>query len=273
MRTKLLVLFTLLGVAGCATEGSKKVAAAPLQWCNPCVYPDRCTAPCAPPVVAAAKPAPAPAPPPAPAPKEPAMAVTFSPAPGTYESAQSVALTSDTPGATIHYTTDGSTPGASSPTYSGPITVDQTTTLRAIAMAEGIPESRVTDGTYKIEPPKRVEVTKEKLELKDKIYFDTGKSTIKPVSYSLLDEVAKVLNEHGEVKKVRIEGHTDNTGSAKLNTKLSDARAKAVRAYLEKKGVASGRLDAKGYGPSRPAADNATPDGREKNRRVEFMIE
>ena len=111
-----------------------------------------------------------------------------------------------------------------------------------------------------------------KLELTEKVYFDTGKSTIKPVSYSLLDDVAQVLKDHPEVKKVRIEGHTDSKGSAKLNTSLSKARAQAVRKYLVDKGVEAPRLEAAGFGPKKPVADNATAEGREKNRRVEFMI-
>ena len=104
------------------------------------------------------------------------------------------------------------------------------------------------------------------------IQFDTGKATIKPVSYSLLDDVAQVLKDHPEVKKVRIEGHTDSKGSAKLNTSLSKARAQAVRKYLVDKGVEAPRLEAAGFGPKKPVADNATAEGREKNRRVEFMI-
>ena len=246
----LLVVSAVLVLAGCAsTEAARKAAAAPLPWCNPCAQP--CTAPCAQPVKAAA-PAPAPAPkpeppPPAPAPApEPAASARFNPAPGTYQSAQSVTITSDTPDAVIHYTTDGSAPTASSPTYTGPIAVDGTSTLRAIAIAPGKPESDVTGGEYRIEPPKRVEVTQEKLELTEKVFFDTGKATIKPVSFPLLDEVAQALKDHPEVKKVRIEGHTDSTGSAKLNTSLSKKRAQAVRTYLVDKGVEAARREAAG---------------------------
>jgi OOP family OmpA-OmpF porin len=71
---------------------------------------------------------------------------------------------------------------------------------------------------------------------------------------------------------VQVEGHTDSTGSAKINKKLSRERAESVRAYLVKKGVEDKRLVALGFGPERPIADNATPEGQEANRRVEFNI-
>lgn len=273
MRT-LLVVTVALGMVGCASsEAAKKAAAAPLPWCDPCTQP--CTPPCGQPEVVAkpvAAPAPAPAPTPPPPPPSPAASPTFSPAPGTYEGAQSVAISCSDRGAVPHYTTDGSTPTASSPRYGDPVHVEKGTTIRAICVASHKPESAVAEGHYAIQPPKRVVVTEKKLELKEMVFFDTGKTTIKPESYSLLDEVAQTLKDHPEVKHVSIEGHTDNVGSSKTNTRLSKGRAEAVRAYLVKKGVPAATLDAKGYGPSKPIADNKTPEGREKNRRVEFMI-
>lgn len=186
-------------------------------------------------------------------------------------------LSSSTPGAVIHYTTDGSAPTDSSPVYSGPIPVDKTTTIHALAIAPGARPSPVLAGAFTVAPPPapvtpRVVVTKEKLDLKDAIYFDTGKATIKPVSYSLLDEVATALKSHDEVKQAQIEGHTDSMGDAALNKKLSQQRAEAVRAYLIDKGVESSRLDAKGYGAEKPVAPNTTAKGRETNRRVEFKV-
>ena len=71
---------------------------------------------------------------------------------------------------------------------------------------------------------------------------------------------------------LQIEGHTDSTGTAAVNRKLSQQRAESVMSYLGSKGVAGGRMKAKGFGPDRPIADNATDDGKEKNRRVEFNI-
>jgi outer membrane protein OmpA-like peptidoglycan-associated protein len=114
-------------------------------------------------------------------------------------------------------------------------------------------------------------VTKEKIELKQTIYFDFGKATIKPVSFPLLDEVALALTDNPNIK-VRIEGHTDSVGNDKKNMKLSQARADSVRAYLVKKGIDPARMESKGYGETVPIADNRAQEGRDQNRRVEFVI-
>lgn len=115
-------------------------------------------------------------------------------------------------------------------------------------------------------------ITKEKLVIKDKVYFNIAKATIQKRSDILLTQIADVLKAHPEITKVRIEGHTDSTGSAETNRKLSAARASAVRDFLMKKGVTPDRLTAQGFGPDRPAASNDTKEGREANRRVEFLI-
>ncbi|GEJ56155.1 OmpA family protein [Anaeromyxobacter diazotrophicus] len=276
-RTLALLAAAAAWTSGCSTTQSEAnaKAIAKASHCNPCQMP--CTLGCLP-VEAVAAPAPKPTPPPPPpAPAEPAAAATFDPPPGSYPAAQTVTIASSTPGAVIHYTTDGSTPTADSPVYTGPITVDRTTTLKAIAVAPGAPSSAAAGGDYTIAPPPppppaRVEVTKERLQLTEKVLFDTGKATIDQRSYSLLDEVAAALKDHPEVKTVRVEGHTDNRGGAKANLKLSQARADAVRKYLVDKGVAADRLQAKGFGQTRPVADNNTAAGRDANRRVEFVI-
>jgi outer membrane protein OmpA-like peptidoglycan-associated protein len=117
-----------------------------------------------------------------------------------------------------------------------------------------------------------VAITKEKIVIKEKVYFDTGKATIQPRSFGLLEQVAKVLNSHPEIKLVQVEGHTDGTGAPDVNRKLSLDRATAVRDFLVKKGVETGRLKPMGFGPDRPVDTNDTPAGRENNRRVEFNI-
>ena len=114
-------------------------------------------------------------------------------------------------------------------------------------------------------------VTKDKIELKQTVYFDTKKATIKRVSFPLLDEVALALADNPTIK-VRIEGHTDSQGTDKSNLKLSKNRAASVRKYLIGKGVAADRMDAQGFGEGVPIADNRTADGRAQNRRVEFFI-
>jgi len=120
--------------------------------------------------------------------------------------------------------------------------------------------------------PEKVVVKEDKIELNEKVNFETGKATLLPESEKLLDEVAKVLGDHPEIQKIRIEGHTDSQSGAAFNQKLSDKRAKAVRTYLVSKGIDGKRLDSKGFGEDKPIADNKTPEGREQNRRVELHI-
>jgi outer membrane protein OmpA-like peptidoglycan-associated protein len=103
------------------------------------------------------------------------------------------------------------------------------------------------------------------------IYFDTGKATIRPESYHVLDDAVRVLNANPKVI-VEIAGHTDSVGSDSYNMRLSDARANSVRTYLISKGIAPNRLIARGYGETSPVASNATRDGRQMNRRIEFRV-
>lgn len=102
-----------------------------------------------------------------------------------------------------------------------------------------------------------------------KVNFATGSSVIPEADKAGLNEFAVGAKKDG--LKGEISGHTDNTGNASANVSLSDARAKAVVSYLVKQGVAANALTAKGYGADKPIADNATVDGRARNRRVEFM--
>jgi OOP family OmpA-OmpF porin len=101
------------------------------------------------------------------------------------------------------------------------------------------------------------------------ILFETNKSDIKPNFYPDLDAVVTIL-ENNAALNIKIEGHTDNMGSAAYNMKLSERRAKAVMEYLITKGIDPERLSAKGYGLTQPAASNNTKQGRAKNRRVEL---
>src|SRR6266704_1322522 len=101
------------------------------------------------------------------------------------------------------------------------------------------------------------------------VTFETGRSALKPESYTVLDIVAASLVANPDIR-IEIAGHTDNTGSATTNQRLSQSRAEAVQAYLASKGVAPSRMVAKGYGPTVPVATNTTAAGRAQNRRVEL---
>jgi outer membrane protein OmpA-like peptidoglycan-associated protein len=118
---------------------------------------------------------------------------------------------------------------------------------------------------------KFIVVTKEKIELKQKVHFATNKSTIYPDSFAMLQEVADVLKAHSDMR-VRIEGHTDSRGSLRHNMKLSDERAASVRNFLIGQGVDPTHMESRGFGPTQPIDDNRTAKGRENNRRTEFII-
>ncbi len=101
------------------------------------------------------------------------------------------------------------------------------------------------------------------------VTFNSGSAVLTEGAKVVLDKMAEALNGAPDVN-VEVQGHTDNTGSLAVNTRLSGLRAESVRAYLVSKGVATARLTAKGYGPTVPVADNTTAAGRAQNRRVEL---
>ncbi len=106
----------------------------------------------------------------------------------------------------------------------------------------------------------------------DRIRFVFGTAKIERDSYSVLNEVARILKQHKEIKKVRIEGHTDDVGRKLGNLQLSRRRAEAVHDFLVRVGVEKGRLEHEGYGDTRPLVPNVGPAERARNRRVEFII-
>jgi outer membrane protein OmpA-like peptidoglycan-associated protein len=103
------------------------------------------------------------------------------------------------------------------------------------------------------------------------IEFETGRATIKPVSYPIMDEVVDLLKSRPSMR-IGVYGHTDSRGIPGNNLKLSKDRAAAVRNYLTGKGVDPKRLESEGFGQTKPVAPNETDEGRAKNRRVEFKI-
>jgi len=115
----------------------------------------------------------------------------------------------------------------------------------------------------KIEPPKEFVL--------DNVYFDTGKATLKPNSNKALNDLVSVLKLKSTME-IEIQGHTDNVGKDEDNLKLSQERADAVKKYLVSKGITDKRIVAKGYGPTRPVADNGTDAGKAKNRRTSLKV-
>ena len=241
-------LIVAIGLAGCATgkQPAESSSASSATFCMPCTMP--CVSPC-----------------------EPAVATRFNPAPGSFAAPQSVTLSSPTPGAVIRYTTDGTKPTERSPAYAGAIPVERTTTITTIAQVPGLPPSKVASATYTIAPPPPVAVTPRRLQLNQRVLFRTGTATLDPRSAPVLDAVAGALQEHHEIDHLIIEGHADARGTDAFNDKLSKDRADAVRGYLIDKGVEPDRLEAQGFGSSQPIADNSTREGREANRRVDFV--
>jgi OmpA-OmpF porin, OOP family len=146
---------------------------------------------------------------------------------------------------------------------------------------DGIPD--VTDACPK-EPgkpnpdPKRngcptlIQVTPTEVFVLEKVHFQTGSANILPDSFPMLQEIANYLKVNPNIKRMSIDGHTDNKGNADMNKKLSDQRAASVRTWLTQHGVAADRLESHGYGLEKPIDSNDTEKGRANNRRVEFKI-
>lgn len=121
-------------------------------------------------------------------------------------------------------------------------------------------------------PPPRVVLTASSIQITEKVQFAFDSADLLPASSGLLSEVGQVLKDNPQIEQLQVEGHTDITGKADYNRKLSQRRAESVRAFLVAAGIPAKRLIAKGFGPDRPVADNGTEEGKEANRRVEFNI-
>lgn len=145
---------------------------------------------------------------------------------------------------------------------------DQPETVNGQDDTDGCPDGKAPPPP----PPPLVKLTCEKIEIGDRVYFDTNSDRIQSRSFALLDQVAGALDKAKHVKKIRVEGHTDSQGNDKKNLDLSSRRAASVVRYLSGKGIAEDRLTSEGFGETRPIADNKKKDGRAANRRVEFVI-
>jgi outer membrane protein OmpA-like peptidoglycan-associated protein len=106
----------------------------------------------------------------------------------------------------------------------------------------------------------------------DTIYFDPNKTNITPTAAKALDRNGMILKENSQIK-VEIGGHTDSGGSEEVNQKISEQRALSAKKYIQDKfNIPEQRMMIKGYGETKPIADNRTKEGRSKNRRVEFRV-
>ena len=120
---------------------------------------------------------------------------------------------------------------------------------------------------------RKVVITGGKLEILEKVYFETNKAVIKTESYAILYEVAETLRQNPHIELVEVQGHTDSRGAADYNRELSDKRAAEVRRFLIEEGsIDGGRLLSRGYGEDQPVDPSETEAAWAQNRRVEFII-
>lgn len=144
-------------------------------------------------------------------------------------------------------------------------------------LSSALPEGVATDANLAVITPGEALGSEEcQAQLKgalsqNSIYFDSGKASISSDSFGLLDSLIYTAHRCQEAA-IQIEGHTDSDGDDAFNQALSEKRAQAVQGYLEKAGLDASRLSAKGFGESKPVADNGTDEGKAKNRRIDFVI-
>lgn len=152
---------------------------------------------------------------------------------------------------------------ATYPQYS--VVVDKSFLVSVIANHGELMEGKALQVAYSNE------ITSEVSSKSYQIQFETGSASIKPESYKLLDEILQ-SSVVAEGLKVGVYGHTDNVGGVQSNQALSEERANSVKSYLLSKGLSAQRIEAKGFGPSNPIANNATAAGRAQNRRVQIVL-
>ncbi|PTL81496.1 OmpA family protein [Vitiosangium sp. GDMCC 1.1324] len=172
-----------------------------------------------------------------------------------------------TPEGTLRYTAKGDFSGRDTFTYRVAGNPERSATATVVMNVQAPPPPPPPPA-----PPKVVVVEKGKLRTLEKVYFATAKDNVIPESERILDQVASVLETNPDIKKLRIEAHTDSAGKASYNKDLSERRAKWVRVYLIQKGISAERLDSAGFGMTKPIDTNDTAEGRANNRRVEFVV-
>jgi outer membrane protein OmpA-like peptidoglycan-associated protein len=130
---------------------------------------------------------------------------------------------------------------------------------RELRQIEGVDVTRPSEGEIEVR-------------LTSDILFDLDSSALRPESRQTLRELANTFAKYSDINRIEVEGHTDSTGTARYNNRLSQRRANSVRTYLVDQGVPGARIIARGYGESQPKASNDTSEGRQLNRRVEIHI-
>ena len=124
--------------------------------------------------------------------------------------------------------------------------------------------------------PKLARLDGDEIVISTQVRFISGgykkSETVDPVSDDLMKEIKQVISTHPEIVKIEVQGHTDDMGNEKFNLQLSQERADAVRKWLIDAGIPSDKLVAKGYGWEKPLGDNRVKTGRQKNRRVQFVV-
>ncbi len=105
------------------------------------------------------------------------------------------------------------------------------------------------------------------------VLFESAKWALLPGAQTKLNEVADALTKQDKDSTIIVEGHTDSQGAAAMNQELSQKRAESVRTYLISRGMSADRITATGFGPTRSIANNASPEGRADNRRVEIVVQ
>jgi len=140
---------------------------------------------------------------------------------------------------------------------------------------EPLQEPDLPDMPLDVPSTKRVQVvvTNEKIDISERIFFEFDSDVISPISYPVLNKVSELVLSKPQLKRIRVEGHTDNKGTEKYNLDLSTRRARSVMEYLIAQGVDRDRLRYQGFGFSQPIDTNDTESGRARNRRVDFIIE
>ena len=122
------------------------------------------------------------------------------------------------------------------------------------------------------EGPAKVIVEQGKITILEAVRFRTGSADIDPDSNSILNQVALTMKAHPDIKRIRVEGHTDETGSREMNVQLSKQRAARVREYLVDVGLAASRLEVAAFGEERPLVEGADESAWARNRRAEFGV-